>query len=158
MMPCFKRIILLSVATVVALASAPAAGDDDRAALTKPPAGSIAAQLRLKRNLQRITAGSLVASLEHNREAWENLTPDERGRFRKSYLAYHQKDPAEREKLLKSYEKLFKMSPERREAWRRRAKPWTGSGQFYTTGDEWTDDYVSVPYGLMESPVLSVRE
>jgi hypothetical protein len=36
--------------------------------------------------------------------------------------------------------------------------PWTGSGQFYTTGDQWTDDYVSIPYGLMESPVLSVRE
>jgi hypothetical protein len=34
---------------------------------------------------------------------------------------------------------------------------WTGSGQFYTTGDQWTDDYVSVPYGLMEAPVLSVR-
>ncbi len=34
---------------------------------------------------------------------------------------------------------------------------WTGSGQFYTTGDQWTDDYVSVPYGLMESPVLSIR-
>ena len=36
--------------------------------------------------------------------------------------------------------------------------PWTGSGQFYTTGDQWTDDYVSIPYGLMEAPVLSVRE
>ena len=36
--------------------------------------------------------------------------------------------------------------------------PWTGSGQFYTTGDEWTDDYVSIPYGLMEAPVLSIRE
>jgi len=34
---------------------------------------------------------------------------------------------------------------------------WTGSAQFYTTGDQWTDDYVSVPYGLMEAPVLSTR-
>ena len=121
-MPCFKRIILLSVATVVALASAPAAGDDDRAALTRPPAGSIAAQLRLKRNLLRITSGSLVSSLKHNREAWENLTPDERGRFRKSYLAYLRKNRAEQAKLLEYYEKIFKMPPERREAWRLRAK------------------------------------
>jgi len=36
--------------------------------------------------------------------------------------------------------------------------PWTGPGQFVTTGDQWTDEYVSVPYGLMEPPVLSVRE
>jgi len=35
---------------------------------------------------------------------------------------------------------------------------WTGPGQFVTSGDQWTDDYVSVPYGLMEAPVLSVRE
>ena len=36
--------------------------------------------------------------------------------------------------------------------------PWTGSAQFYTTGDQWTDDYISVSYGLMEAPVLSVRK
>ena len=35
---------------------------------------------------------------------------------------------------------------------------WTGPGQFETSGAEWTDDYVKVPYGLMESPVLSVRK
>jgi len=35
--------------------------------------------------------------------------------------------------------------------------PWTGSGQFYTTGDQWTDDYVSVTYGLMKAPILSMR-
>lgn len=35
---------------------------------------------------------------------------------------------------------------------------WTGPGQFVTGGDQWTDEYVSVPYGLMESPVLSVRK
>jgi hypothetical protein len=36
--------------------------------------------------------------------------------------------------------------------------PWTGPGQFVTSGDQWTDEYVSVPYGLMEAPVLSFRE
>jgi hypothetical protein len=35
--------------------------------------------------------------------------------------------------------------------------PWTGPGQFVSSGDQWTDEYLSVPYGLMEAPVLSVR-
>ena len=34
---------------------------------------------------------------------------------------------------------------------------WTGPGQFVTTGEAWTDDYVLLPYGLMQDPVLSVR-
>jgi len=36
--------------------------------------------------------------------------------------------------------------------------PWTGSGQFTSGGEQWTDEYMSIPYGMMESPVLSVRE
>jgi hypothetical protein len=36
--------------------------------------------------------------------------------------------------------------------------PWTGPGQFVSSGDQWTDEYLSVPYGLMEAPVLSVRK
>jgi len=35
--------------------------------------------------------------------------------------------------------------------------PRTGPDQFVTSGEEWSDGYVSVPYGLMEAPVLSVR-
>ncbi|MGQ9609695.1 MAG: glycosyl hydrolase [bacterium] len=35
---------------------------------------------------------------------------------------------------------------------------WTGPGEFVSTGDRWTDNYVSVPYGLMEAPVLSTRK
>jgi len=34
---------------------------------------------------------------------------------------------------------------------------WTGSGQFITEGDQWTDNYVLLPYGLFENPVLSYR-
>ncbi len=33
---------------------------------------------------------------------------------------------------------------------------WTGPWQFVDTG-KWTDEYVSVPYGLMETPVISYR-
>ncbi|MBD3183859.1 hypothetical protein GF312_16360 [Candidatus Poribacteria bacterium] len=35
---------------------------------------------------------------------------------------------------------------------------WTGPGQYVTNGDQWTDEYVNIPYGLMESPALSIRE
>ncbi|MBU7004014.1 MAG: hypothetical protein HXS50_00510, partial [Theionarchaea archaeon] len=35
---------------------------------------------------------------------------------------------------------------------------WTGSGQFITDKNDWTDEYVLLPYGLFESPVLSYRK
>ncbi|MGB9595456.1 MAG: glycosyl hydrolase [Candidatus Poribacteria bacterium] len=35
---------------------------------------------------------------------------------------------------------------------------WTGPGEFVSGGDRWTDKYVSVPYGLMEKPILSWRQ
>jgi len=35
---------------------------------------------------------------------------------------------------------------------------WTGPGEFVSTGDRWTDSYVSVAYGLMEAPLLLMRE
>jgi hypothetical protein len=35
---------------------------------------------------------------------------------------------------------------------------WTGSGSFITEGNDWTDEYVLLPYGLFESPVLSYRK
>jgi len=106
------------------LASAVALADDaDGSGLTRPPAGSIARQLRLKMKLHRITpGGSLVAALKHNRQEWESLTPDQRGRFRKSFLAFLHKSEAEQEKILTHYEKLFKMTAERRDAYRQRAK------------------------------------
>lgn len=31
---------------------------------------------------------------------------------------------------------------------------WTGPWQFTATGDEWTDDYVGLPYGMMKPPVI----
>jgi len=121
-MACVRQGILLGLGALLVLTSVSSAADKDRSALTKPPPGSIAAQLRLKMKLHGITPGPLAASMEHNRKEWESLTPDERGRFRKSFLAFHQKSPAEQEKLLAHYEKLFKMTAERREAYRRRAK------------------------------------
>jgi hypothetical protein len=35
---------------------------------------------------------------------------------------------------------------------------WTGPGEFVSGGDRFTPDYMSVPYGLIEPPVLSYRK
>lgn len=35
---------------------------------------------------------------------------------------------------------------------------WTGPEQFISEGAEWTDEYISLPYGLMEPPILSFRQ
>jgi hypothetical protein len=34
---------------------------------------------------------------------------------------------------------------------------WTGPDAFITEGKNWTEDYVSVPYGLMAAPVLRIK-
>ncbi len=35
--------------------------------------------------------------------------------------------------------------------------PWTGPAEFVTGGENWTDDYVLHPTGLLQAPVISVR-
>ena len=122
-----RRLHITTFAATVLLAGAIALADDaDGSGLTRPPAGSIARQLRLKMTLHRITpAGSLVAALKHNRQEWESLTPDQRGSFRKNFLAFLHKSADEQEKILSQYEKLFKMTTERPDAYRQRAK-WLG--------------------------------
>ena len=119
-----RRLHITTFAATVLLAGAIALADDaDGSGLTRPPAGSIARQLRLKMTLHRITpGGSLVATLKHNRQEWESLTPDQRGSFRKNFLAFLHKSEDEQEKILSQYEKLFKMTTERRDAYRQRAK------------------------------------
>ena len=119
-----RTLHMTTLASAVLLASTAALADGaDGAGLTRPPAGSIARQLRLKMTLHRITpGGSLVAALRHNRQEWESLTPDQRGHFRKSFLAFLHKSADEQENILTHYEKLFKMTTERRDAYRQRAK------------------------------------
>ncbi len=34
---------------------------------------------------------------------------------------------------------------------------WTGPGQFVSSGDQWTDDYILCPCGLSQPPVLDIR-
>ena len=115
-----RNILIFAVAWV--LCSTCAAWGADDSALRRPPRGSVARQRLLKLKLQRITAGSLSAALDHNRRQWERITPDQRQQYRRSFLAFLQKSPEQQDKLLAHYEKLFKMSPERRQAYRRRSK------------------------------------
>lgn len=113
---------MLVVAAVVVVSAGPMLAADDSAALRKPPRGSLARRLRLKMKLRKIAGGNLSESLRHNRLQWQNLSPDQRGRYRRSFLAFLKKNPDRQDELLEHFEKLFKMSDQRRQAYRQRAK------------------------------------
>lgn len=122
------RIILTAV--VAACITAPAFADGD-----KPPVGSVACQLLLKRRLEKISTGTLTASLNHNRNRWEQLSPDQRDKVRRDALAFEAKTAAEQEKMIERHDALSKMSPEKRKAYRRRAK-WLSAVVAGFTDDE----------------------
>jgi hypothetical protein len=89
--------------------------------LTRPPRGSLAAQLRLKLSLQMTGGTSLAASMDHNRQDWEMLSPEQRERFRGMAVAFLDKDPKEQEKLLRSYSAFLSLDKQKREQYRARA-------------------------------------
>lgn len=97
-------------------------GDIGTDLLKRPPRGSLAAQLRLKLSLQMSGGTSLAASLDHNRQEWEMLTPEQRERFRGIAVAFLDKDPKEQEKLLRSYSAFLSLNKQKREAYRIRAE------------------------------------
>lgn len=103
-----------------AMAAMPAVAGDD-ASLRKPPAGSIASQLRLKFLVKGQAEGTLLAGINHNREDWENLSPDQRDVYRRNVLAFLNKSPEEQEQLLKHYDQLVKLTAEKQEQYRQRA-------------------------------------
>ena len=107
---------------VLSLAASAAQAGDETAVTRRPPKGSLARQQLLKTRLARIMPTPLSSALSHNRREWDALTPDQRGQYRRSFLAFLHKSPEERTRLLSHYEKLFKMSADRRDAFRRRAK------------------------------------
>ena len=109
-------------AAEIAQAAEPA-GDVGTDVLTRPPRGSMAAQLRLKFSLQMSSGGtSLVASLDHNRHAWEMLSPEQRERFRSVAVAFLDKDPKQQEELLKRYSDFLALDKQKREQYRARAQ------------------------------------
>lgn len=88
----------------------------------KAKLGSIARQLDLKMRTARTLHGTLTAAIEHNRQTWESLLPDQRDAYRRQVLAFLEKNPMEQEQLLAHYEKLMQLSAEKREKYRERAK------------------------------------
>lgn len=91
--------------------------------LTRPPRGSLAAQLRLKLRLQMSSGGmSLTSSLDHNRAEWNLLSPEQRERFRGMAVAFLDKDPKEQEQLLKRYNEFMALDQQKRAAYKARAK------------------------------------
>jgi aminopeptidase N len=114
----FKYILIALLAVVTA---GPAAAGDEGSSLRKPPAGSIAAQLRLKFLIKAQAEGSLLTAVNHNRQDWENLSADQRDQYRRNVLAFLNKSPEEQEQLLKHYDQLVKLSAEKQEQYRQRA-------------------------------------
>ena len=104
------------------LAWAQPSGEDETSVLTQPPRGSLAAQLRLKLSLQMAGGSSLVAIMDHNRQEWKLLSPDEREHFRSSAVAFLEKDPKAQDKVLSDYSTYLSLNQKKREAFRQRAE------------------------------------
>jgi len=71
--------------------------------------------------LTRPPRGSLAASMDHNRQDWEMLSPEQRERFRGMAVAFLDKNPKEQEKLLLSYSAFLSLDKQKREEYRVRA-------------------------------------
>ncbi len=116
-MTTWKNFLALAAAAVIFVSAGAAIADD-----AKPAAGSVARQLLLKRRLEKIAAGTLATSLEHNRRQWDQLSPEQRDQMRRTALAFEKANPAEQKRLLERYEQLSRMTPEKQQAYRERAK------------------------------------
>ena len=115
------RFILMAATMQVTVGVCPVARAQP-SELPRPSAGSISRQLMLKYRLRKIADGTLTASLYHNRAEWQQLSPDQRDKYRRDVLAFRHKSPEEQTRLLALYEKLAKLSVEEQEAYTSRAK------------------------------------
>jgi hypothetical protein len=123
-----RRIGLLILVALTAwamdarLAVAQSSIDEEASVLTQPPRGSLAAQLRLKLSLQMAAGSSLAAAMDHNRQEWRMLSPDQRERFRDSAVAFLEKNPKAQDKVLSDYSTFLSLNQQKREAFRQRAE------------------------------------
>jgi len=87
------------------------------------PLGSIARQLDLKLRTTRASEDeSLAQSIQHNRQQWAGLSPEQRDQYRRKGLAFLQARPEEQDRLLEHYGKLTKLPAEKRKEYRDRAQ------------------------------------
>jgi len=117
-----RNILILALALAAAGATAFAQATQPSSPLVRPPRGSVAAQLQLKLKLIRAGSGqTLATSLDHNRKAWKNLSPDQRARYRIEYLAFLKESPDRQQRVIEKFGKLIKMDANRQAAYRSRA-------------------------------------
>jgi hypothetical protein len=96
---------------------------DDSSTSPSAPKGSIASQLALRYKLEAANRGlSLATALNHSREEWERLLPDERQRIRRVALAILKESNEKQQVIIERWKKLQDMTPERLAAYRRRAR------------------------------------
>jgi len=97
-------------------------GDDATRLLTRAPRGSLAAQLRLKLQLEMVGGSSLAASLDHNEQEWRIYTPDQREQYRRAAVAFLRKNPEEQEKLLKHFSAFLSLTKAKQDTYADRAR------------------------------------
>ncbi len=112
---------ILTAAIIVASFVSVAAAEGDET-LRKPPMGSLARQLLLKHRLDAVNSGKLAGNISHNREKWETLPPEERGRLLDRVEHFVAQEPDAEEKIIEYHKRLLNMSLERQEAYRQREK------------------------------------
>lgn len=115
---------ILFAAAAAAATAAPALAADE--APSPAPAGSLTRQLRLLAKLNAAKQGvALADALDHNRQAWQRLAPDQRERFRQIVLAWRNRSPEQQAQLLRRVDEWISTADQQREKYRRMNR-WLG--------------------------------
>ena len=115
------RFILTMLAPAVLLAAT--AGAQPLLAVDAPAVpGSKARQVLLKQALNKYMSGTLVAELNHNRQVWGEMNPEQLREARTNYLAFLKEDPERQAKLLEAADAFNRLSPDQRKAYAERAE------------------------------------
>ncbi|MFW5732279.1 MAG: hypothetical protein ACOCZU_03625 [Planctomycetota bacterium] len=116
---------ILTVLMLLMLSTSSRAEDGSAGSSAQPaaPKGSIASQLTLRYKLEAANRGlSLATALNHSREEWERLLPDQRDRIRRVALAILKESDEKQQVIIERWKKLQDMTPERLAAYQRRAR------------------------------------
>jgi len=117
--PMHRTVWMLAIAGLLA-AWAPVFAEGSGTGAAGTPPGSIARQLQLLNKLNAAMHGTtLAAALNHNREVWEGLSPDERQKLRKLALAWHAKSRPDQEEMVERFDEWLKIRAEKQQKYRR---------------------------------------
>ncbi len=103
------------IAVLIASAALPAVWAQSPAAAGK------ARQLLLKKALSAKIDGTLVATLNRNKDKWDGMTPEAKQQHRERFYAFLKANPTEQANLVNAAERFEKLSPAQQEAYRVRA-------------------------------------